>query len=78
MKVVRYVVGVIGLLLVWFVVAVIVGLGMAILFPRSGQHVVLVGVSTDWRNIPGAALGLFAGIQSFRTSIKGCKKKAEK
>lgn len=78
MKVVRYIVGVIGLLLVWFVIATIVGIGMAMLFPRPGQHVVMVGIGPDWRNLPGAVLGLFAGVQSFRASVRERQKKAEK
>ena len=75
MKMVRYIVGVIGFLLVWFVVAVIVGTVMAVIFPRPGEHVVMAGIGLDWRNIPGAILGAFAGLQSFRASIKGRKKK---
>jgi hypothetical protein len=78
MKIVRYIVGVIGFLLVWLIVAVVVGLGMAMLFPRPGGSVVMVGIGPDWRNIPGAVLGLLAGIQSFRASTRGRKKKTDK
>lgn len=76
MKVIRYAVGVIGFLLVWFIVAVIVGLGMTTLFPRPGGSVVMVGIGPDWRNVPGAILGFFAGIQSFRASTRERKKKS--
>lgn len=74
MKIVRFIVGVIGFLLVWFVVAVLVGLAMAMLFPRRGEQVVMVGIGLDWRNIPGAILGCLAGIQSFRASTKERKR----
>src|SRR2546423_432854 len=68
MKPVRYVVGAIGFLLVWFVVAVVVGLGMAMLFPPSGGRF-MAGIGLDWRNLPGTVLGLFAGARSFRASV---------
>ena len=74
MKPVRYIVGAIGFLLVWFVVAVVVGLGMAMLFP-PGRGYFMAGISLDWRNLPGTILGLLAGVQSFRTSVRGPKKK---
>jgi len=70
MKIVRFIVGVIGFLLVWFVVAVLVGVVMAMVFPRPGEQLVMAGIGLDWRNIPGAILGCLAGFQSFRASIK--------
>jgi hypothetical protein len=70
MKFVRLIVGLIGFLLVWFVVAVLVGFIMSMLFPRPGAHSMVVGIGMDWRNIPGTVLGLLAGIQSFRASTK--------
>ena len=78
MKVVRYIVGVVGFVLVWLIVAVVVGTGMAMLFPPSGASVVMVGIGPNWRNIPGAVLGWFAGIQSFRASTREHKKKNDK
>jgi Na+/H+-dicarboxylate symporter len=77
MKPIRYVVGAVGFLLVWFVVAVVIGLGMAMLFP-PGRGNFMVGVSLDWRNLPGTILGLLAGVQSFRASVRGPKKKDDK
>jgi Na+/H+-dicarboxylate symporter len=77
MKAVRYIVGVIGFFFVWLVVAVVVGLGMAILFP-PGRGNFMAGISLDWRNLPGTILGLLAGIQSFRRSVRGPRKKDEK
>jgi hypothetical protein len=77
MKAVRYFVGIIGLLFVWFVVAVIIGLGVAILFPPPGGRF-MAGVGFDWRNLPGTVLGLLAGIQSFRASVRGPKKTDDK
>jgi len=73
-QIIRYIVGGIGLLLVWFVVAVIMGTGMAVLFPRPGEHVVMAGIGLGWRNIPGTIFGLLAGIQSFRASVRMRKK----
>ena len=73
MKPVRYIVGGIGFLFVWLVVAVVVGLGMAMLFP-PGQGAFIAGISLDWRNLPGTILGLLAGVQSFRASIRDPKK----
>jgi hypothetical protein len=79
MKPVRYIVGAIGFLLVWFVVAAVIGLVMVMVFPApSGSSRVMVGIGSDWRNIPGTILGLLAGIQSFRASIRGPKKKDDK
>jgi hypothetical protein len=69
MKIVRYCIGITGLLLVWFVVAVIVGFCISSLFPPPGGQFA-VGIGLDWRNVPGAILGLLAGIQSFRASIR--------
>lgn len=74
---VRYIVGAIGFLLVWFVVAVVIGIGMAMLFPPPGDTF-MAGISPDWRNLPGTILGLFAGVQSFRASVRGPKKKDDK
>jgi len=78
MKIVRYAVGMIGFFLVWLTVAVVVGLGMTMLFPRPGGNVVMVGIGPDWRNLPGTVLGLFAGIQSFRASTRERKNKKDK
>ncbi len=77
MKIVRHIVGGIGFLLVWFVIAVIVGALMTMLFPRPGEHILMAGIGLDWRNIPGTILGFFAGVQSFRASTRESKKKAD-
>ena len=73
MKPVRYIVGGIGFLFVWLVVAVVVGLGTAMLFPPNRGDFI-AGISLDWRNLPGTILGLLAGVQSFRASIRDPKK----
>ena len=68
MNVLRCLVGVIGFLFVWFVVAVLFGLVMFALFPpRAG--LAAVGVGVNWRNIPGTILGILAGWRSFRASV---------
>jgi hypothetical protein len=78
MKPIRYVVGVIGFLLVWFVVAVIVGLVVTFFFPPAHGEMVRLGIGLQWRNLPGDILGLLAGIQSFRASVREPKKKDAK
>jgi hypothetical protein len=75
MKPVRYIVGVIGFLLVWFVVAVVVGFIVTFFVPPPQGETVRLGIGWDWRNLPGTILGLFAGIQSFRASVRGPKQK---
>ena len=77
MKPIRYIVGAIGFLLVWLAVAVVVGLVVALVFPPPGGRA-FTGINFGWRNLPGTVLGLLAGIQSFRASVRGPKKKDEK
>ena len=77
MKPIRYIVGGVGFLLVWFVVAVVIGVVMALIFPVPGEQA-FVGIGLGWRNLPGTVLGLLAGIQSFRASVRGPKKKDAK
>ena len=69
MKPIRYVVGIIGFLMVWFVVAIVIGVVMMLLFPQTGDRA-MAGVGLDWRNLPGTVLGLLAGVHSFRASIR--------
>jgi hypothetical protein len=78
MKPIRYIVGAIGFVLVWFVVAIVVGFVMALIFPVPGGGRIMVGVGAGWRNWPGTVLGLLAGIQSFRSSVRGSKKNDDK
>ena len=77
MKLVRYIVGTIGFLLVWLVVAIVIGMGMAMVFPPADGRFT-AGIGLDWRNLPGTLLGLLAGAQSFRVSVRGPKKKDDK
>lgn len=70
MKIASFIVGLIGFLLVWFVVAVVIGWVMVLLFPSASGGYAMVGFGFDWRNLPGTVLGLLAGIQSFRASVK--------
>ena len=72
----RYVVGAVGFVFVWLVVAVLVGLGMAMIFPPPGGRF-MAGIGLDWRNLPGTILGLLAGVQSFRASVRGPRKGKE-
>jgi hypothetical protein len=75
MKPIRYVVATIGFLLVWLVVAIVIGFIMVLIFPVPGNRLPVVGIGGDWRNIPGTVLGLIAGIQSFRASVRASKKR---
>jgi Na+/H+-dicarboxylate symporter len=68
--IVRYIVGAIGFLLVWFVVAVVIGFVMGAIFPPPNGRYIFAGIGLDWRNLPGTILGLLAGIQSFRASVR--------
>jgi Na+/H+-dicarboxylate symporter len=72
--IIKYIVGIIGFLFVWFVVAVIIGIVMVLVFPPP-QGPFIAGIRLDWRNLPGTVLGFLAGIHSFRASIKGPKKR---
>jgi membrane associated rhomboid family serine protease len=72
LKAIRYIVGVIGFLMVMIVVAVVVGFVMVLIFPLDAQEA--AGSAGGWRNIPGTILGLLAGIQSFRASVRDPKK----
>lgn len=73
MSVVKIIVGLIGFLLVWLVVAVIVGWAVVAVFPPADK-VTMIGIGLDWRNIPGTVLGFFAGIHSFLASVRKSKK----
>jgi hypothetical protein len=78
MKPIRYIVGAIGFLLVWGVVAIVVGLIVTMFVPPPHGEAVKLGVFLDWRNLPGTILGLLAAIQSFRALVKEPKKKDDK
>jgi hypothetical protein len=65
----RYIVGAIGFLLVWFVVAVVIGVVVGMVFPPSNGHI-FAGIGLNWQSLPGTILGLLAGIQSFRASVR--------
>jgi len=78
MKPIRYIVGAIGFLLVWLVVAVVVGFIVTFFIPPTDGHIVRLGIGMDWRNLPGTILGLFAGIQSFRASVREPRKRDDK
>jgi len=67
MLIIRFFVAIIGSLLVCLVIAFVSGMILAMLFPPSGPF--LAGITPNWRNIPGTALGMLAGIQSFRASL---------
>jgi Na+/H+-dicarboxylate symporter len=78
MKPIRYIVGAIGFLLVWGVVAIVVGYIVTMFVPPPHGETIRLGVGLDWRNLPGTILGLLAGIQSFRASVREPIKKDDK
>jgi hypothetical protein len=73
MKSIRYLVGIIGLLLVWGVIASVVKV-LVIYFISPGQGTFTIPGSSwnswTWRDVPGNVLGAVAGIQSFRVSTR--------
>ena len=74
MRIVQYIVGLISFILVSVVVALVVGFVMVLLFPPASDGEVTVGIGMNWRNLPGTILGVWAGVHSFRASIKVSKK----
>ena len=71
----RYIVGVIEFLFGWCFVAVVVGVVVMYFFPPLRGETPRFIIGWDWRNLPGAILGLLAGIQKFRASVRGSKEK---
>ena len=71
----RHIVGAIEFLFAWCLVAVVVGLLVTYCFPPPRREEAAFIFGWDWRNLPGAILGLFIGIQKFRASIQGPKRK---
>jgi hypothetical protein len=70
-KPMRYLVGAIDFLFTWCVVFIGVGLVVMCFFPAPRGQAIGFVIGWDWRNLPGALLGLFAGIQKFRASVRG-------
>jgi membrane protein DedA with SNARE-associated domain len=69
MKALRYIVATIAALLIWPIVAVGVGMLLAVIIPpREGEF--FLGVWLDWHALPGALIGLAVGIHVFRRLIK--------
>ncbi len=69
----RYLIAATGCVLLWLVVAVIVGFGLAWLFPPEGGRVYL-GFNGrtfgNWRGIAGTVIGLAVGLLSARASLQ--------
>ncbi|MGA2604097.1 MAG: hypothetical protein ABSG14_07700 [Verrucomicrobiia bacterium] len=72
----KYVVAAISFLFVWLGVAVVCGMIMVMVFPT--QRATVVGIGGDWRNLPGTILGVLAGVQSWRVSLRKAKEKEAK
>ena len=75
MKIGRYIIGITGFLLVWSVVAVVVGLAVTLFVPPAPGERIIIGSGFGWRNLLGTILGLVAGIGWFRKSISEPNKK---
>ncbi len=71
----RYIVGAIEFLCAWCFAAVIVGLLVKHFFPPQHGETPIFLFGWDWRNLPGALLGVFAGSQRFLASVRGPKEK---
>jgi hypothetical protein len=70
MKPIRYLVGAVGFLLVWGFVAVVIKV-LLIHFISPGHGAFEIpGDGWAWLDLPGNTLGLLAGIQSFRASVR--------
>ena len=69
----KYLTAAAGGVLLWLVVAVIVGFGLAWLFPPEGGRLYL-GFNGrtfgNWRGIAGVVLGLAVGVLSARASLQ--------
>jgi hypothetical protein len=72
----RYIVAGISFLFVWFGVALICGFILLMVFPTQGPA--LVGIGMDWRNLPGTILGIWAGVHSWRVSLRKAAEKDAK
>ena len=59
-----------------FGVAFIVGLALRLIFPAKEPAV--VGIGTDWRNIPGALFGIWAGGHGWKVVMRKAREKEEK
>lgn len=66
-KFVRVVLGTLGFLIIWLVVAAGIGSLMVAIFPPSEGFVADV---LNWRNLPGSMLGIIAGAKAFRAIVK--------
>lgn len=65
---IRYVIGALGFLVVGGIVAIFIGMGMLFFFPADHGEAL---THWNWRMWPGEIFGLLAGIQSFRSAIRG-------
>jgi len=81
MKILKILFGVVWILVVWFMVAVIVGVIMVRLFPPLPGEVphggLMVGIGPGWRNLPGMVLGSAAALQSWRRHLASKRAKPE-
>ena len=72
----KWIVAGISFLFVWFGVALICGFVLLMIWPTQGPA--LVGIGMDWRNLPGTILGILAGVQSWRVSLRKAREKEAK
>ncbi len=74
MKSIRYILGVIGFIVVWFAVAAVVGLCLSFLFPPALGHDGVI----NWRSLPGNVLGIGLGYHLFRVIVREPQKTGAK
>jgi len=70
MKPVRYIVGAIGFLLVWGFIAALTKIFVIHFISPGHGAFTMPGGGWTWRDLPGNVLGLIAGVQSFRVSVR--------
>jgi len=74
----RYVIVAIGFVLVWFVVAVVVGIVVVMVIGPKEPALVGIGIGGSLHNIPGTIIGFLVALHSARTSLRLSKEKAQK
>jgi len=70
MTILRYLFGSLWFLLVWLMVAVLVGFVLMVVWPKQSSGPAGVGIGLDWRSFPGTFLGFLAARQSWRVHVR--------
>jgi hypothetical protein len=76
MKVIRFFAGLAAFVVVWVMVAVLLGVATRALFPGFGGDIPILGMS--WATLPASALGVLAGYRVFQVLASDRQTKAAK